>query len=135
MQDLRELLMASLVWGGAPRPQSLALSGPGGRGRSSAAIVRGKARARFGASVKSFGARCCTEAMEVQEITAKTEPVLRKHDVSVAGLFGSRARGEECPASDVDLLAGLYPRKGLFAPIGPVTEDVNVLLKKFGPKV
>jgi len=52
--------------------------------------------------------------MIAQEITKKIEPILRKHDVSFAGLFGSRARGEERPDSDVDLLVCFNQQKGLF---------------------
>ncbi len=52
--------------------------------------------------------------MIVQEITKKIEPVLRKHDVSFAGLFGSRARGEERSDSDVDILVRFNKQKGLF---------------------
>ena len=50
----------------------------------------------------------------VREITKKIEPVLKKHDVSFAGIFGSRARGEERPDSDVDLLVRFNRQKGLF---------------------
>jgi predicted nucleotidyltransferase len=52
--------------------------------------------------------------MITSEITQKIEPVLKKHDVSFAGLFGSRARGEERPDSDVDLLVRFNQQKGLF---------------------
>jgi predicted nucleotidyltransferase len=52
--------------------------------------------------------------MMVREITKKIEPVLKKHDVSFAGIFGSRARGEERPDSDVDLLVRFNRQKGLF---------------------
>lgn len=52
--------------------------------------------------------------MIVQEITRKIEPVLRRNDVSFAGLFGSRARGEERADSDVDLLVKFTQQKGLF---------------------
>jgi predicted nucleotidyltransferase len=52
--------------------------------------------------------------MITQEITQKIELVLKKHDVSFAGLFGSRARGEERPDSDVDILVKFNRQKGLF---------------------
>jgi hypothetical protein len=52
--------------------------------------------------------------MIAQEITRKIELVLKKHDVSFAGLFGSRARGEERPDSDVDILVRFNKQKGLF---------------------
>lgn len=56
--------------------------------------------------------------MITQEITAKIEPILRKYDVSFAGLFGSRARGEERPDSDLDLLVRFNTQKGLFGLVG-----------------
>ena len=56
--------------------------------------------------------------MIVQEITKKIEPVLKKHDVSFAGLFGSRARGEETSGSDVDLLVRFKTQKGIFELVG-----------------
>ena len=46
------------------------------------------------------------------------EPLLaelcRKHDVRVLKLFGSAARGEDTPASDIDLLVEFEGRKSLF---------------------
>jgi len=65
--------------------------------------------------------------MIVQEITQKIEPVLKKHDVSFAGLFGSRARGEERPDSDVDLLVRFNEQKGLFEMVG-LEHDLSEVL-------
>jgi uncharacterized protein len=42
----------------------------------------------------------------------------RKHDVRVLKLFGSAARGEDTPASDIDLLVEFEGRKSLFDLIG-----------------
>ncbi len=42
--------------------------------------------------------------MEIQELTRKAAPVLRSFGVSRASVFGSTARGEAGPKSDVDLL-------------------------------
>jgi len=56
--------------------------------------------------------------MVAQEITQRIEPVLKKHDVAFAGLFGSRARDEERPDSDVDLLVRFNQQKGLFELVG-----------------
>lgn len=42
--------------------------------------------------------------LDVSEIKRKTAPVLKKHGVKKAGLFGSYARGEQKRGSDVDLL-------------------------------
>ena len=67
--------------------------------------------------------------MIVQEIGTKIEPVLRKYDVSFAGLFGSRARGDERPDSDVDLLVRFHRQKGLFELVGlerDLSETLNL---------
>lgn len=42
--------------------------------------------------------------MSIQEIRQKISPVLLKYRVKRASVFGSVARGEDNPASDVDLL-------------------------------
>src|ERR1017187_3874097 len=67
--------------------------------------------------------------MIVQEIGTRIEPVLRKYDVSFAGLFGSRARGDERPDSDVDLLVRFHRQKGLFELVGlerDLSETLNL---------
>jgi predicted nucleotidyltransferase len=67
--------------------------------------------------------------MVAQEITKRIEPVLKKHDVSFAGLFGSRARGEERADSDVDLLVRFSKQKGLFELAGiehDLSESLNL---------
>jgi predicted nucleotidyltransferase len=45
--------------------------------------------------------------MSIQEIKRKTEAVLRKHGVRRAAVFGSAARGELRPESDVDILVDM----------------------------
>jgi predicted nucleotidyltransferase len=47
------------------------------------------------------------------EIKAKILPVLRKHGIKKAGLFGSAGRGETC-VRDVDLLVEITSRISLF---------------------
>lgn len=67
--------------------------------------------------------------MIVQEISAKIAPVLRRHDVSFVGLFGSRARGDERPDSDVDLLVRFNKQKGLLELVGlerDLSETLNL---------
>lgn len=67
--------------------------------------------------------------MIIQEITKKIEPVLKKHDVSFVGVFGSRARGEERADSDVDLLVRFHKQKGLFELAGlerDLSESLNL---------
>jgi len=42
--------------------------------------------------------------MNVGEIREKIVPILKKYDVTRAALFGSAARGEAGPRSDIDVL-------------------------------
>jgi len=42
--------------------------------------------------------------MSIQEIKNKIRPILRRHDVKRAAVFGSYARGDETKKSDVDIL-------------------------------
>jgi predicted nucleotidyltransferase len=42
--------------------------------------------------------------MKIEEIKEKILPILRKYQVSRAGVFGSVVRGEETEDSDVDIL-------------------------------
>ena len=65
------------------------------------------------------------------DITQKITPILKKHDVSFVGLFGSRARGDERIDSDLDLLVRFRKPKGFFDLVGlehdlSKTLDVNV---------
>jgi predicted nucleotidyltransferase len=51
----------------------------------------------------------------VEEIKEKTAPVFQRHGVSYAALFGSAARGEDRPDSDVDILVRLGRPTGMVA--------------------
>lgn len=51
--------------------------------------------------------------MTVDEIRTITTPVFRQHGVAYAALFGSIARGEDGPESDVDILIRLGRRTGM----------------------
>jgi uncharacterized protein len=42
--------------------------------------------------------------MSIQQIKKKITPILKRHDVKKAAIFGSYARGEEKKKSDVDIL-------------------------------
>ena len=42
--------------------------------------------------------------MTLEEVKEKIIPVLQKSDVEYAGVFGSVARGEATPTSDIDIL-------------------------------
>jgi hypothetical protein len=50
----------------------------------------------------------------VADLQDRIVPILREHGVRRAGLFGSRARGEERPDSDLDLLVELESGRSLF---------------------
>ena len=41
---------------------------------------------------------------DIQEITARVLPIFRSHNVKRAAVFGSVARGEAGPDSDIDIL-------------------------------
>jgi len=45
--------------------------------------------------------------MNIAEVKAKILPVLKRHDVKRAGVFGSLARGEDTKESDIDVLVEL----------------------------
>lgn len=47
--------------------------------------------------------------------TKKLIEICRENDVSMLGVFGSAARGEATPQSDLDLLVKFSKRKGLLA--------------------
>jgi predicted nucleotidyltransferase len=42
--------------------------------------------------------------MSIQEIKNKIRPILKRHDVKKAAIFGSYARGDQNKKSDVDIL-------------------------------
>lgn len=49
----------------------------------------------------------------LQEIKDKITPILRKHGVDRAGIFGSYTRGEMKPNSDLDILVRFKGKKSL----------------------
>lgn len=53
--------------------------------------------------------------------------VLAEHGVTNVRLFGSVARGEDTPDSDVDLLVDLPPRTGLLR-LGRILDDLQEVL-------
>lgn len=67
---------------------------------------------------------------EVQNIRRKFVPILRRHGVNRAAVFGSFARGEARKSSDIDLLVNVKPM-GLFAFVG-LQQDLE---KSLGRKV
>jgi uncharacterized protein len=50
---------------------------------------------------------------ELETIKQKIVPVLKKHKVSKAGIFGSFARGEQNKKSDIDILIEIDKNVGL----------------------
>ncbi|MEK6896231.1 MAG: nucleotidyltransferase family protein [Nanoarchaeota archaeon] len=50
---------------------------------------------------------------EIENIKEKIMPLLKKHKVTRAGIFGSYARGEQTKKSDVDILVELDNDTGL----------------------
>lgn len=50
----------------------------------------------------------------IAKITRAILPILKKHHIKKAGIFGSFARGEEKKSSDIDILVELRKGKSLF---------------------
>ncbi len=53
--------------------------------------------------------------MSTEEIASRLAPLLEHYDVRSAGIFGSYARGDQRPDSDLDLLVEFRSPKGLLA--------------------
>jgi len=68
--------------------------------------------------------------VKFKEIEGRIIPVLRKHDVVRAGLFGSFARGDVKKRSDVDILVEFDGRKSLLDLAGLEIELENKLERK-----
>jgi hypothetical protein len=51
--------------------------------------------------------------MDIRDIEAKLIPILKGYNASKIGIFGSYARGEAGPESDLDLLVDFSERKSL----------------------
>ena len=66
----------------------------------------------------------------VEAITAKREQILRlarRHGVTAVRVFGSMARGDAGPQSDVDLLVDVGPNPSAWFPGGFVAELEELL--------
>jgi uncharacterized protein len=68
--------------------------------------------------------------MMAQDIKSKIIPVLREYGVESAALFGSAARGEETPESDVDILVSIKRPIGVYEFIGLQFDLEKVLGRK-----
>lgn len=51
---------------------------------------------------------------KIEELKEKIIPILKANDVVRSSVFGSFARGEDTPESDIDLLVEFGKAKGLF---------------------
>lgn len=67
--------------------------------------------------------------MTVDEIKTITAPVFERHGVAYAALFGSIARGEDKPQSDVDILVRLGRRIGMVGYMRLIEDLENALNK------
>lgn len=67
--------------------------------------------------------------MDQQELIVKIRPILKKHHIKKAELFGSYARGKATPKSDVDVLVELGKPMG-FDFFGMAIELEEALGKK-----
>ncbi len=55
---------------------------------------------------------------QIAEIKEKTVPILKKHNAVEAYVFGSTARGDNRPDSDVDILVRFNKMENLFEFVG-----------------
>ena len=69
-------------------------------------------------------------AMQVAEIKKRAEPVLRSFGIKRAAVFGSGARGEDRPDSDVDLLIAFGKPTGMIEYMRFLYEMERILQKK-----
>lgn len=68
--------------------------------------------------------------MTINEIKEKAVPILKRHGVTRAAVFGSVARGEDTAQSDVDILVEIPHPHGLFEFIGIKNKLEDALEKK-----
>ena len=67
---------------------------------------------------------------KIKQISKIAIPILKKHNVVKAGIFGSYARGEEKKRSDVDILVRLKGRRNLLDVVKLERELKKILKKK-----
>ena len=53
--------------------------------------------------------------MTIEEVKQKVSPILKRHGVTYAAVFGSLARGEDSPESDIDILVRLGRPTGMIS--------------------
>lgn len=66
---------------------------------------------------------------KTQQIIETAKPILIRYGITRAQLFGSTARGESKPDSDVDILVEFPPQAGLFM-VGKLYGDLKDALGK-----
>ena len=68
--------------------------------------------------------------MKIEEIKEKIIPVLRKHHITRAGIFGSVAKGTTTRKSDIDILVELGDKISLLDFVGIKYELEDLLGRK-----
>lgn len=66
--------------------------------------------------------------MDIATIAKKAEPIFRRNLVSYAGIFGSRARGDNRPDSDVDFVVKFFQGATLLT-LARVQRELSETLK------
>src|SRR3989344_4361211 len=67
---------------------------------------------------------------KIKEISEKAEPIFRKYGVKRAGIFGSYARGDDRPDSDVDILVTLGEQVFTLLDLFRFKEEISKRLNK-----
>ena len=67
------------------------------------------------------------ELNDLRQLTPELQRIAQKYGISRIYVFGSTARGESTPKSDVDFLVDLDPDKSLFAVAGFAYEAQKLL--------
>lgn len=68
--------------------------------------------------------------MKLKELESKIIPVLKRHDVAEAGLFGSVVRGRVRKSSDIDILVKFKGKKSLLDLVGLKLDLEETLRRK-----
>ena len=68
--------------------------------------------------------------MDIEEVKKKIIPVLQRYQVQRASIFGSIARGEDTPESDIDILVELNDNLSLLDFVALKLELEEVLQKR-----
>ena len=67
---------------------------------------------------------------KIKEIAKKTSPIFAKYGIKYAGLFGSYARGEDRPDSDIDILVTLGDQTFTLLDLARFKDEIRSNLKK-----